>query len=106
MMGAIPTAIERADRDIVITWNDGLRKRYSANLLRKTCPCALCKEKNSEPVIPTKPLALPVISMAEARPLEITRMHPIGNYAYNIHFSDGHTSGIFGFQMLYELGHD
>lgn len=103
-MGSIPIAIERVENDIVITWNDASKTRYTPKQLRQACPCALCKEKNWQPIIETKPLALPVISMAETRPLEITRMQPIGNYAYNIHFSDGHTSGIYEFQMLHELG--
>jgi DUF971 family protein len=27
-------------------------------------------------------------------------MQPVGNYAYNVRFSDGHSSGIFGFDLL------
>ena len=34
--------------------------------------------------------------MAEARPLTIQGMKPVGNYAYSIDFSDGHGSGIKG----------
>lgn len=103
-MNLTPVAIERSNRDIIITWSDDSKRRYSPSQLRKACPCALCKEKQSEPTIPTKPFALPVISMAEAQPLEVARMQPVGNYAYNIHFSDGHTSGIFGFTLLEEIG--
>lgn len=103
-MGVMPVAIERVDQKIVITWSDSSSRSYSPSLLRKSCPCALCKEKRSQPTIATQPLALPVISMAEARPLEVVRMQPVGNYAYNIQFSDGHSSGIFDFQTLYELG--
>ena len=48
--------------------------------------------------------ALPVLSAAQARPLAIEQMHPVGNYAYNIHFSDGHSAGIFTFEMLRGFG--
>ena len=51
-----------------------------------------------------RPLSLPVLSMAEAQPLRIEGMRPVGNYAYNIAFSDGHDSGIFTFEYLRELG--
>jgi DUF971 family protein len=47
--------------------------------------------------------ALPVLSIAETMPLDIVLMHPVGNYAYNIHFSDGHSSGIFTFELLRSL---
>ena len=42
--------------------------------------------------------------MQEARPTTIEHMRPVGNYAYNIGFSDGHDSGIFTFDYLFELG--
>jgi len=31
-------------------------------------------------------------------------MKPLGNYAYVIHFSDGHDSGIYEFSLLRSLG--
>ena len=31
---------------------------------------------------------------------------PMGNYAIAIHFSDGHTTGIFSWSYLYHLGND
>ena len=43
-----------------------------------------------------------MISAAEARPLKVESMRPVGNYAYNIAFSDGHNSGIFTLGMLRE----
>ena len=103
-MSAIPVAIEREGPNIWITWSDEVRCSYSPRMLRKACPCALCKEKRSQPTTSTQPFALPVITQAEAQPLSIDRMQPVGNYAYNIHFSDGHNAGIFEFQMLRDLG--
>ena len=31
-------------------------------------------------------------------------MHPVGNYAYNVHFSDGHSAGIYTFDLLRQIG--
>jgi DUF971 family protein len=45
-----------------------------------------------------------VISAAEAQPLIIESMKPLGNYAYGIAFSDGHDSGIYEVTLLRELG--
>jgi DUF971 family protein len=33
-------------------------------------------------------------------------MKPVGNYAYGIHFSDGHTTGIYSLDYLRELGEE
>jgi DUF971 family protein len=47
---------------------------------------------------------LPVLSAGERQPLRITAMHPTGRYAYSIHFSDGHDTGIYTLELLRELG--
>lgn len=103
-MELFPTSIERASSsDIVISWSDGARLQYQAGQLRQKCPCATCREKHAAAAT-AKPRTLPVLALAEARPLTITGMRPVGNYAYNIAFSDGHDSGIFTFEFLHNLG--
>ena len=105
MIAYQPTAIDRSAANALdITWSDGLRLRYDAAKLRSACPCATCREKKSASDNPKKPMSLPVLSLAEAQPLGVSSMQPIGNYAYNIVFSDGHDSGIFTFEFLRELG--
>jgi DUF971 family protein len=74
-----------------------------ASTLFENCPCATCREKRNAP--PTSPLQLPIISAAEAQPLRITAMKPVGNYAYSIEFSDGHNTGIYTLETLRALGH-
>ena len=34
----------------------------------------------------------------------ITKIEPVGNYAVKIHFDDGHNSGLYDWQYLYNLG--
>ena len=102
-MTAIPTSIERlADDRIAIQWSDGTRRKYTSRELRNACPCATCKEKQAAPPPPAN--LLPVITPAEAAPLRIEAMRPVGNYAYGITFSDGHSSGIFTMALLQGLG--
>ena len=36
--------------------------------------------------------------------VSITDIHPVGNYAIAITFSDGHDSGIYTWDLLYKLG--
>ena len=77
---------------------------HTAAGLRKICPCATCREKRKESGSPNRSKSLPVLSLAEAQPLSLLRMMPVGNYAYNISFSDGHDSGIYHFDLLFESG--
>lgn len=104
-MSMTPIGISRIDQGIEITWSDGSRRTYSAEALRSACPCALCREKNSAKSTKAEsPLSLPVLSHAETLTLVVLKMQPVGNYAYNIHFSDGHDSGIYTFELLSQLG--
>ncbi len=38
------------------------------------------------------------------RSVELTALEPVGNYAVQPHFSDGHDTGIFSWDYLYFLG--
>lgn len=89
-------------RLLVITWSDGAEREYSFRELREACPCATCREQRSAPA--PSPSSLTVLSPAEARPLGLIEMKPVGNYAYSIGFSDGHDTGIYTFDFLRELG--
>lgn len=91
-----------ADNQLLIEWSDGQNRVYSFRELRDHCPCASCREKRLQPPPPST--ILPVISAAEAQPLKLLDMSPVGNYAYTIKFSDGHDTGIFTFALLRELG--
>ena len=93
------------DRSLSIVWSDAVEQNISFIDLRKGCRCANCMDKREKAISEPPPTSsLPVLSAAEARPLDIEQMHPVGNYAYNIHFSDGHSAGIFTFEMLRKMG--
>lgn len=97
-----PTNIQRQDdRSLLITWDDGQQRRYTVRELREACPCASCREKRKAPV---NPMQLNVLKPEETQPLGIAAMKPVGSYAYNIEFSDGHDTGIFTLEVLRELG--
>lgn len=106
-----PIGLERSESDssaaeaaLRIRWSDGRETVATVAKLRAVCPCATCREKKKKAETDTaKPMLLPVLSVAETQPLRIEGMRPVGNYAYNIAFSDGHDSGIFTFDMLLNL---
>jgi DUF971 family protein len=99
-----PTALKLTDhRSLEVTWSDGKKMDYPFGVLRKACPCATCREKKRAESTKPKGL-LQVLSASETVPLAIESMHPVGNYAYNIGFSDGHSSGLFTMELLREIG--
>ncbi len=108
--GIFPETLKRTpEGGIEIRWSDAVVMRYRPRRLRDACPCASCRERrNAEAAQATadakSAFKLPVLSAAEARPLEVAAMRPVGNYAYSIAFSDGHSSGIYKFSQLRELG--
>ncbi|TVS16899.1 MAG: DUF971 domain-containing protein [Planctomycetaceae bacterium] len=105
-MNVYPTGLERLDgRQLLIQWSDGRRRRYRVSELREECPCATCRERRAAEEKRPATL-LPVLSAQEARPVDIQAMKPVGNYAYNIEFNDGHNAGIFTFELLLSLGSD
>ena len=102
-MSVYPIKLTKSGDDrLLIEWSDGQKRSYSFGELRDKCPCASCREKRSQP--PAASNLLPVLSAAEARPLLVQGMKPVGNYAYSIEFSDGHDTGIYTFEFLRELG--
>ena len=102
MTQPIPQSIRRLDRGgIEIAWSDGVKAEYSPRLLRDACPCATCREQRVQPATPS---LLTVLRPEEVAPLAIAGMKPVGQYAYSIAFSDGHSSGIYTLEYFRELG--
>jgi DUF971 family protein len=100
-----PTKLELIEGDrLRIEWSDQTQREYATAELRDACPCATCREKRKQP--PQSSMDLPVLSAAEAAPLKLVGMKPVGNYAYSIAFSDGHDTGIFTLESLRDLGSD
>ena len=105
LAGPVPVSISRdPDDSIVIRWSDESTTRRTAIQLRNACPCATCREKkrgeSAKKEDPKQAMSLPILSKSEAQPLRVEHMHPVGTYAYQISFSDGHSSGIYPFAML------
>jgi DUF971 family protein len=63
--------------------------------LRKHCPCANCLINRQN-----KPSTyIPLYSEPQLR---IREIKPVGNYAIQIVWDDGHDSGIYSYDKLYE----
>lgn len=94
-----PTEIlQVGDKELRITWDDGHVSVYPLELLRVQCPCALCRAERASPPDPLRVIAGPAPEKLDA--VEIT---PVGRYAINIVWNDGHRTGIYPFEYLREL---
>jgi DUF971 family protein len=105
MQNALPTALKKTEnRSLRIQWSDGQAFDYPFGKLRDACPCATCKERRKADLQKGPGDLLKILKPGEARELDVLEMRPVGNYAYNITFSDGHSSGLFTMELLRELG--
>jgi ATP-binding protein involved in chromosome partitioning len=79
-------------REVRFVWDDGSEDTWGTRDLRIKCSCALCQsEATGERLLdPT----------SVAADLTVADMNLMGNYGVGIHFSDGHTTGIFRFREL------
>ncbi len=91
-----PTAIEQAGPDTLrIVWKDGHVSVYPVRLLRLSCRCAHCIEEGSGRLL-LREEDVP----ADVKPMNIS---PVGRYALQFAWSDGHETGIYTFENLREL---
>ncbi|MEO5334261.1 MAG: DUF971 domain-containing protein [Magnetococcus sp. YQC-5] len=94
----IPTEIRQktVDRAIEITWDTGEHFRYSMEYLRVKCPCAKCAGHTPEEA-----------QLVDGKQdVTITSITPVGHYAVKLAFNDGHDSGLYSWETLFELGID
>ncbi len=96
-----PTALKKeGDERLRIDWNDGHQSVYSWRHLRSHCPCATCRDEQAQPADPLRILSTKELA---AGPLAPVGMAPIGYYAYQITWNDGHDTGIYTLEHLREL---
>ncbi|MFN8007866.1 MAG: DUF971 domain-containing protein [Terriglobia bacterium] len=81
-----------------ISWNDGHEATYSYAFLRQHCPCAACRE--SPPVVKSSPDLFPIYGKG---PIELTGASPVGHYAIQFTWNDGHATGIYTYSYLREI---
>jgi DUF971 family protein len=91
-----PTAltVHQASRQLELAFDDGARFRIPFELLRIYSPSAEVQGHGpGQEVLQTG-----------KRDVGIDALEPVGHYAVQPRFSDGHDSGIFTWEYLYRLG--
>lgn len=82
---------------LVIDWKSGARTEHRVRALRLACRCAQCVDEWTN-----DPLLDPASVPADVRPL---RIEPVGLYGLQFEWSDGHGTGIYTFETLWDLAH-
>lgn len=98
-----PKTIQRTpDRTLRLVWNDGRSVDIPLEYLRKECPCAHCKGETILGKV-YKPVALPTYVEGMN---ELENIVPVGNYAIQVAWKDGHSTGIYTWEYLHVLAAD
>ncbi|MCU0770232.1 MAG: DUF971 domain-containing protein [Verrucomicrobia bacterium] len=86
--------------ELAIKWEDGGETFIRLEALRRHCPCAGCKGEmdvmgnvHRGPEIPLTPTSF-----------QMTRILPVGGYALQPVWGDGHSTGLYSFEYLRALG--
>ena len=90
MSPVIPLALDLSPRRLRLQWPDGSAD-LGATLLRDACRCGPCRARALRGDPPGDPA------------VELTHAEPVGAYAVQLIFSDGHDRGIYPWALLHEL---
>lgn len=85
--------LHRRSRELEVTFDDGLSKRLSCEYLRVFSPSAEVRGHGA---------GQEVLVFGKEH-VNIQRIDPVGNYAVRLVFDDGHDTGIYSWEQLYEL---
>ncbi len=85
-------ALDLKAQRFTVDWQDGHRSVFGAGYLRFVCPCANCRGH--------APGQVPPPAWDAVKGVRILDATPVGSYAVQFVFSDGHSSGIYSFDRL------
>jgi len=90
----MPLEVESAGKKLLIRWDDGHQTEHGFQELRFRCTCAGCLDEHTGERRITRD-QIP----ADIRPQKVEQT---GRYAIQIHWSDGHSHGLYTFDRLRE----
>jgi DUF971 family protein len=94
--GPTEITLHQASRLLEIAFSDGKVFKLGCELLRAYSPSAEVRGHGpGQEVLQTG-----------KREVQITAIEPVGTYAVKLVFSDGHDTGLYSWDYLYELGRD
>jgi DUF971 family protein len=93
-MTAVPETVENhpARGVLALRWPDGRMAALTHARLRAACPCSGCRAQRRAGI---------EVEVDDA--VRLAAIEPVGAYALNLAFSDGHRRGIYPYEMLATL---
>src|SRR5689334_20619041 len=91
-----PANLQPIGTDLAIKWEDGTESFVSLEKLRRHCPCAGCK---GEVDILGQLHKGPERDL-RAESFQLRSINPVGTYAIQPFWGDGHSTGLFSFDYL------
>lgn len=87
------------DNELTFTWVDDHTAAFDFKFLRDRCPCASCSGESVllHTYTPNR------MKIDLPGKYDIKGIQPVGNYAVNIQWGDGHNTGIYSWDYLSEL---
>ncbi len=90
-----PTEVALDGDALRVAWDDGTLHRLPLVFLRTRCPCAGCVDEWTG-----KRLLNVTTIKPDVRPVALT---PVGRYALQVGWSDGHDTGIYSWDLFLKL---
>ena len=99
-MQILPEDIQVAGNELAIRWNDRREDYLPLEGLRRSCPCAgCCGEPDALGHVDR-----PRVSYDTARSFHLRSYGIVGGYAFQPVWGDGHSTGLYSFELLRRLG--
>ena len=86
--------------ELAVKWDDHQESFIPLELLRRHCPCAGCKGETDVMGNVYKGPEIPLTTQS----FQLTRIIPVGGYALQPVWADGHATGLYSFEYLRKLG--
>lgn len=90
--------LDKTEARLEIIWDDGLVSRYPLSHLREACPCVECRGGHANMGLAHAPQD--ILKLTPRRSYHIVDLSPVGNYALQPTWDDGHATGIYTWEYL------
>jgi DUF971 family protein len=84
-------AVDKIEKQLRVSWEDGFKGVYPFEQLRAACPCAECRAYKSD----DNPLRQALLVSVDLESAQL-----VGNYAVQLTWEDGHRFGIYTWEYL------
>ncbi|MCC6131121.1 MAG: DUF971 domain-containing protein [Acidobacteria bacterium] len=97
-MSGVPKLLQPVGDELAIVWEDGKESYLKLTDVRRLCPCEGCAGERD---LLGRVAKLPTAPLTE-RSFTVAALTPIGGYAVQIYWADGHSDGLYPYKKLRE----